>query len=94
MKKIVYILVIAFIFISYGCNSSGRIFNTSQIQKFERRKFNPKRRLSQDEQLVAIQNARRNKKQEQLVEESSGGITKNITKDSTEKQPVKTEGEK
>lgn len=81
-------------YLSYGCNSSIRLFNTSQIQKFERRKFNPKRRLSQDEQLIAIQNARRNKKQEQLVEESSGGITKIISKDNPEEQPVKKEGKK
>ena len=94
MKKIAYILIIAFIWINNDCNSSGRIFNTSQIQKFERRKFNPRRKLSQDEQLIAIQNARRNKKQEQLVEESSGGIMKNITDEKPEKQPVKTEGKK
>ena len=94
MKKIAYILIIVFIVFSYGCNSSGSIFNTSQIQKFERRKFNPRRRLSQDEQLIAIQNARRNKKQEQLVEESSGGIIKNISDDKPEKQPVKKEGKK
>ncbi len=81
-------------YLNYGCNSSIRLFNTSQIQKFERRKFNPKRRLNQDEQLIAIQNARRNRRQEQLVEESSGGITKNVSKDNAEKQSVKKEGKK
>ncbi len=89
MKKIAYILIITFIYLNYGCNSSFRILNTSQIQKFERRKFNPKRKLSQDEQLIAIQNARRNRKQEQLVEESSVGISKNISKNNPKEQSVK-----
>ncbi len=81
-------------YLSYGCNSSSRIFNTSHIQNFERRKFNPKRKLNQDEQLTAIQNARRNMKQEQLVEESSVGISKNIPGNNPDKQPIKKTGDK
>lgn len=94
MKKTVFIFLLIFLILNCGCSFTNRVFHTSQIQKFEQRKFNPKRRLNKEEQIVASKNARRNTKQEQRIEESSGGITKIIPDNSPDQQPVKKKDEK
>jgi hypothetical protein len=94
VKKSVFIFLVILLFLNSGCSITNRVFHTSTIYKFEQRKFNPKRKLSQEEQMIATRNSRRNRNQEQLIEESSGGISRIIPDNSSEEQPVKKKDEK
>ena len=76
IKRTIYILSILIIntFLLTGCQFTSKILGGGEIKKFEKRSFNPNRKMSTEDRLIANKNERKNRKQDQLVVEKSGGI--------------------
>ena len=75
IKRVIYILLLILnTFLFTGCQFTSKILGGSEIKKFEKRSFNPNRKMSAEDRLIANKNERKNRKQDQLVVEESGGI--------------------
>lgn len=85
-------MIITFLF--SHCTFTKRVFGGGDVRKFEQNSFNPNRKMSTEDRLIANKNERKNRKQEQLVVEESGGIMIMPEAKDVENKGVKKESKK
>ena len=63
-----------------GCTSINHFFHSRQVQKFEKQAYDPGRKMSKKDINISKENEKKNRIQDQRIEENSGGINVNRVK--------------